>query len=136
VKLGADEVLAATAHRVSAAAKDADRAVEWLKDFLRARPRRSERCVAEGNKALGLTKDLKWWRVSVLRGKALGRPRKTGFGDGQCWWFTRSTHVWPFPGLEEGEEREEGEEGTRSDNCLYGDSSERDTKKAKETATT
>jgi hypothetical protein len=132
VTVEADAVLAAGARKERAGAKDVDVAAEWLGKYLDQRPRRSEHCVAEGNKALGLAKDLKWWRESVLKSRLHGKPRKTGFGDGQRWWFTLPRHPWLFPGLEEGEEGEEGEEfndekpGSRADSSQPDAFSDRD----------
>jgi hypothetical protein len=99
----ADEVLA----RKRGGEKDADRAAEWLGDFLAPRPVGSEECVRQGNEALKLRKRLKWWRDAVLKGCLEGRSRKTGFGEGQRWWFTLPSHRWPFPGLEGDAEGEE-----------------------------
>jgi hypothetical protein len=69
VDADADEVLGEAARQARAGAKDADRATEWLKTFLAVRPAESARCVAEGNAAFSLAKDLKWWRESVLKGR-------------------------------------------------------------------
>jgi len=109
----ADEVLA----RKKTVKKDAELAAEWLASFLADRPVQSSECVERGNEAQRLNKPLKWWRDSGLKELLKGKPRKTGFGDGQCWWFTLPCHPWPFFGLfdpEESEESEEGEGGEES----------------------
>jgi hypothetical protein len=97
----ADWVLGDQARRDLPSAKDLDVAADWLSTFLQVRPRESRKCVAEGNAALKLAKSLDWWRDAVLKSRLTGKARKTGFGDGQRWWFTLPGHSWPFPGLEE-----------------------------------
>ncbi len=83
-------------------ANDQEEAAAWLKQFLTGQPRQSEECVTKGNEALkGGSKRLAWWRDTILKTNLQGKPRKTGFGDGQKWWFTLPDHPWPFPGLEE-----------------------------------
>jgi hypothetical protein len=110
VDANADRVLSEQARQAGPSASDLDAAEKWLTDYLTRRPRESRRCVEEGNAALKLRKKLDWWRDDVLKMRLKGKPRKTGFGEGQCWWFTLSTHEWPFPGLEEPEEPEEPKE--------------------------
>jgi hypothetical protein len=107
VDADADTALGEAARQGRAGVKDAERAAEWLEHFLASRPAESARCVEEGNAALALAKDLKWWRESVLKGRLKGKPRKRGFGEGQRWYFTLPHHPWPFLGPEEGEEGEE-----------------------------
>jgi hypothetical protein len=99
----ADEVLS----RKRGGPKDADRAAEWLRTFLAARPVGSDECARKGNEALGMRKPGKWWRDSVLKPILGGKPRRAGFGAGGQWWFTLPSHPWPFPGLEGADGAEE-----------------------------
>jgi hypothetical protein len=110
VDADADRVLSEQARRERSTVKVLDKAAEWLAAYLADRPRESLNCVEAGNGALNLQRRLDWWRDSVLKARLGGKPRKTGFGDGQRWWFTLPTHPWPFVGLEEPEEPEEPEE--------------------------
>jgi hypothetical protein len=112
VSIDADDLMADK--RPAENRKDVDQAVEWLEGFLKERPQESLRCVDMGDEQLGVKKPLKWWRDSVLKDKLRGKPRKTGFGEEQRWWFTLPHHPWPFPGLEESEESQEGEESFSS----------------------
>jgi putative DNA primase/helicase len=75
--------------------KDIDQAAEWLREKLKAGPVKSLDCVTQGNEALKLAKQLKWWRDTILKAKVGGKPRKTGFGNEGDWWFTLPNHPWP-----------------------------------------
>jgi hypothetical protein len=99
----ADEVL----QRKRGQVKDVDRAADWLKNFLAARPMPSDTCAAEGNKALGLSRDGKWWRDAVLKAMLGGKAQRAGFGRAGTWYYTLSHHPWPFPGLVDGTDEEE-----------------------------
>jgi hypothetical protein len=92
---GGKEVLS----RKKGVPKDADRAADWLKEFLAARPVESDECVAAGNRALGLSRTRKWWRDAVLKPLLGGKPQRAGFGAEGQWFFTLPSHPWPFPGL-------------------------------------
>jgi hypothetical protein len=93
----ADDVLA---RRRPGEPKDRERAAEWLQNFLAAKPIESDTCVADGNRALKLSHDRKWWRDAVLKPLLDGKPRRTRFGSGGKWYFTLPSHDWPFPGLD------------------------------------
>lgn len=110
VAFDADTLLSQSASHQRDTTKDAERAADWLDEYLAVRPVESARCVADGNRALGTAHDLKWWRETVLKARLQGRPRKTGGVGSGRWWFTLPVHPWPFPQLEEGEEGEEAEQ--------------------------
>jgi hypothetical protein len=100
----ADEVLS---RRHPGEPKDRERAAEWLQNFLAASPIESDKCVAEGNRALKLSRDRKWWRDAVLKPLLDGKPQRAGFGPDGHWYFTLPSHPWPFPGLNDTTETEE-----------------------------
>jgi hypothetical protein len=80
----ADQVFAAAARRPELPS-DVKRAGDWLRERLRDGPVESERCVREGNNALSMSKPLKWWRDSILKGELQGKPQKNGFNGGWAW---------------------------------------------------
>jgi putative DNA primase/helicase len=85
----ADKVFAAAARRPDLPS-DIQRAAEWLRGRLAGGPVESEVCVREGKAALQLSKPLKWWRDTVLKGELQGKPRKDGF-DGPWLWGLRDS---------------------------------------------
>jgi AAA domain-containing protein len=80
----ADKVFAAAARRPEPPS-DIKRAADWLKDRLKNGRVESESCVRDGNAALNLSKPLKWWRDTILKGELQGKPRKDGFNGGWTW---------------------------------------------------
>src|SRR5262249_60327443 len=80
----ADKVLAAQAKRPHLPG-DADKAVDWLTSRLASAPLESLKAVEEGNRALGISKDLSWWRDTILKDRLQGKPKKKGFGPGAVW---------------------------------------------------
>jgi hypothetical protein len=99
----ADEVFAKLSRCQGATDREMDQATDWLREFLKPRPAQSEECAREGNEKLGLTRQVRWWREQILKGRLYGRCRKTGAGSDGRWWFTLSDHPRPFPGLEDGQ---------------------------------
>jgi hypothetical protein len=97
VSTTADDAFAEAGQR-GKAGKDVERAAEWLTGFLAGGPQPSDLCVSQGNKALGLTRQLKWWRDAVLKAILGGQPRKLGFGAEGQWYFTLPSHAWPPAG--------------------------------------
>jgi hypothetical protein len=100
----ADDVLS---RRRPGAPKDTERAAEWLREYLTAKPIESDTCVAEGNKALGLSRSGAWWRACVLKPLLGGKSRKDGFDTDSSWFFTLPSHKWPPPKPSDAEEAEE-----------------------------
>jgi hypothetical protein len=99
----ADDVL----QRKREVVRDVDRAADWLRGHIAARPRPSDDCAAEGNKALNLSRPGKWWRDSVLKPLLGGKAQRAGFGREGVWYYTLPSHPWPFPGLAGGADEEE-----------------------------
>jgi putative DNA primase/helicase len=96
--IDADEALALAAKQQKKndgnGGSDADKAAEWLADFLSLGPVESGQCVSEGNRSLGVRREPKWWRA-LLRDRLGGKPRKHGFGDSGKWYFALPDSVWP-----------------------------------------
>lgn len=91
----ADSVLAEASkqQRGGNAKADTEKAAAWLAEFLATGPEESERCVREGNAAMRINRDGKWWS-RILRDELEGRPRKYGFGDSH-WFYTLPDGEWP-----------------------------------------
>jgi hypothetical protein len=90
---------------------NADRAAAWLRQFLADGPRPAEDCTREGNAALGLGHDRKWWRDRVLKGTLEGQPRK---GRGTLvgpWYWGLPGQATPGDGESADEESEGSEDG-------------------------
>lgn len=61
-------------------------AADWLKDRLSCGPVPASTIIEEGNKAMGLSRDAKWWRTTVLVPLLGGQSRKSSQFHGP-WYF-------------------------------------------------
>jgi putative DNA primase/helicase len=62
------------------------RAADWMKSYLADGPKPSEQVVEDGNKALAINRNLKWWRESVFKKKIGGTPcHAPEFRGGWIW---------------------------------------------------
>jgi hypothetical protein len=92
VHISADQAVAEPPKR---SVSDIDNATDWLRKYLQSGAQPSEKCRAEGNAALNLTRGLKWWRASVLKDRLSGKSKHLGFGENGVWYFTLPESPWP-----------------------------------------
>lgn len=91
---------------------DNDRAGHWLRRALGEGAMRGQDVVEDGNAALELQRDLRWWRDRILKGR-LGGSSVKGRGANDGWYFCLpgqsppGLSALPLEGVEESEESEE-----------------------------
>lgn len=91
--------------KVRANGRDVQPAKDWLLQFLIGGPVESGKCITEGNKALGVSHDLRWWR-GILKNHLSGMPRKTKAFVGK-WFFCLPSQKPPAPNEEDTKAHEE-----------------------------